>query len=189
MSDSHATATAGVCAEQSRPARPTGLLFAVGRLVGFSLFAGLATTIFAGIILLPPYASYVQARYERDCLAAEVADLAALVATKDRFIAAMPHDRVFAKTLMMSHARITPPDEVVLTDPKAQPVAPSESVYAKRHPRPAQPEGPLLQMAGKIERPAVRRGLCVLAALSLAMALFLFSSPKKYRRRAPRPAG
>ena len=43
------------------------------RIIGFATLAGMAGIILAGVVLLPPYAQFKTAQYQRDCLRAGVA--------------------------------------------------------------------------------------------------------------------
>ncbi len=158
-------------------------MFAVGRLVGFAMFGGLAMLIIAGVVLLPAYADYKQACYERDRNAAEIADMSARAATRDRQIAEMPNDRVYTMRLMSSHEGLMPAGEVVQMDPYAAAATPTtETIRIRPHNRPEPPGGMLLRIANRLENASLRRGLCLLAALCLIAAFFCFAPPQKYAR-------
>jgi hypothetical protein len=165
-----------------KKSQPPGAIDAAGRTVGFGLFAALGIAIFACVVLVPEYVALIEARYERDRLAADVADLAALAATKERLISDMSNDRVCTMRLLAAYEGLAPADHVVLIDPESEPTSPLETITFRRHERPDPPNGGLLRAARRLERPPLRRGLCVLAAMSLGLAFFAFSPA----RRKPR---
>ena len=161
----------GIRARSNRGAG--GLLAAAGRLVGFCMLATAALAIFAGTMLLPDYARMVHARYELGRQQAANADLEALIQANDRLIAALPDSPVLTKRLAMNQFGVLPEDELVLVSSQTPPPPPGAALTSP-HPRPRRPQGRLLDLARRLQKPRTRRGLLLLAAAAMLAALFLF---------------
>ncbi len=174
-----------------RPRRPPAggegsWLCALGRFTGFALFAALAVTILAGMVLVPAYARLAQARHERACQQVILEDLRARCEAGERHIQELSRDPALTTWLLASHWGLQPAREVILADPDAAPVPVPRLVRTTPLKMPTPPGGRLLRAADKLRRPATRRGLFFVAALSLAAAMLLFAPPATYRRRQPR---
>ena len=162
----------------------------LGRTVGFTVMGSLSLAILAGVVLLPPYARLTEARYQRDCLQARLADQQTLIAVNDRLIRALPQDDVMTRRLARSQSEWIPADEAVAIDldPARRRFAPSQIVTVTPHPRPAEPDGWVVQMAAKLQVPARRAALLLLAGVYMLVALFLYAPREKHRRAHPEPA-
>ncbi len=160
------------------------VLFAVGRLVGFALTAGLAVGLVGAVVLLPAYARVAQARYEQGVQEAQTADLNGLVEAQARMIRDLPRDAVLTSRLKMSQEAAKPDSgAVVYSLPTVGPGKPPDLVWVDRAPRPDPPPAWLVHVAGRFRRTETRRGLLLVACGALVVAMFLFSAPDKYRRR------
>lgn len=176
MADRHGTRV-------SLPAPPDGVLFAAGRMIGFVALAGLGMAIVAALVLLPGYVRMQTALYERDCERIASAELEATAGANARLIADLPSNPVLTKRLAMSQGDLLPDNEVIVS--KGQPThPPPDVVVPARYARPAPPDGWAFAAAVKLQNPPTRRGLMLLAAGALLVAMFLFAPPEKYARRA-----
>jgi hypothetical protein len=165
---------------------PDGLLFAAGRMVGFAALAGLAMATVAALVLLPAYARMRLAIYERDCDRVTAAELRATANANAHLIADLPTNPVLTKRLAMSQGDLLPDNEVIVF--KSQPLRPPPDVIIPvRYLRPAPPEDWMIRAAAKVQNPPTRRGLLLLAAGALLVAMFLFAPPEKYSCRLPIP--
>ena len=166
--------------------RPSGVLFAAGRMVGYVLLAGMALAIMGAIVIIPPYTEMVVARYELGCLQASVQDAQDLVSANERLLAALPEDEVLITRLAMTQEPLLPGNhEVVRVPTQLDPIRP-DLVRPGRNPRPAPPSGLLFQINARLANPGTKRGLFLLASALLGVALFLFAPPNRYRRgRSP----
>ena len=90
------------------------LVDAVWRPVGFVLLAGMALTILAAVVLLPPYVRLARVRYEHDRLLAKNADDEALVAAYDMLIESAPTDPVLTKRLAICQFGLLPRNEMIV---------------------------------------------------------------------------
>ncbi len=146
------------------------------RRIGFIALAGMATTILAGVVLLPIYGQFVKGCYERDCLQAGNSDAENLITAQDRLIDALDTDEVVTVRLARSQSDWLPYDEAVVVemtaDGRTEP--PGELVNIDRAARPAKPQGKLMQLAAKLESPNRKRGLLLLAAAAMITAMLMF---------------
>jgi len=160
---------------------PASRLFAAGRLVGFVSLAGLAMLILAGLVLLPPYARWQQAEYEKECLATACRESEALITAQERMIADLPESEVLTKRLALSQGELCPENEFVFSRPDRPRRPPPDVILPIRYPRPAPPNGFLMQASVKLRNAGTRRGLLLLATGCLLMAMFLFAPPDRRR--------
>lgn len=159
------------------------MLFAFGRMVGFVLFAAVGLGLLGVIVLVPAYARAERARYERDCAAGAVARLEAEASTKVRLAKALPHDRTLTIQLMALQAGRQPAGERVLAEPAAGRPTLEQMIRLPESPPPAPPDGPVIATAERLKKPAMRRGVFLLSAMSLATALLLFAPPSCRREQ------
>lgn len=165
-----------------RDERPDfGLVFAMGRLVGFAMLMIPAVATLAAVVLLPPYAHLCQTRYEAETLRAGIRDAESLVKANERLIAALPDDPVLTVRLALNQTSLWPRNEIVVTDP-AQPSRAAALVRPVLHERPRPPSGWHMQVAEKLKDSATRRGLVFLAAGVMLAAMFLFAPPVMYQK-------
>lgn len=164
----------GTRAETQPPIKP------IASTVAFCLLAGLAAAIVAGVVLLPPYARMKLMQYRRDCLEAKVADETAALAAYDRMIATAPNDPVLIQRLAMNQLGLTPRDALV---DRVSSVETPGVVRVTPTPRPRRPDGWMIRTARRVRRPRLRRGLLLLAGLTLLVAVVLFLVPERGRDR------
>ncbi len=162
---------------------------AVGRVIGFLMMAVPAMAILAGVVVVRPYASMLQAEYDEACTQARVADAEAQVQANERLITTLPTDQVLTKRLAESQLPVTPQHEMII--PSVAPFAGlkrsmPDLVVPEPSPRPAPPPQWFMTAAGKLQNPATRRSLLLLALGGLITAVYLFTPPQwPSRRRLP----
>jgi hypothetical protein len=157
-------------------ARPPARLFEA---LGFVMLAGFGLAILAGVVLLPPYARLLRARYERDRLAAQVHDEQAALAAYRRLIAHGRDDPILVQRLAMDTLGLVPTHEVVFRPADATRTIPPGVVRVDRAPRPTRPAGWAVRAAQRLSNPAIRRGLMLLSGLTVLVAVVLFVIPDR----------
>ncbi|MFP4055078.1 MAG: hypothetical protein ACLFV7_14555 [Phycisphaerae bacterium] len=150
----------------------------IASLAGFVMLAGLAVAIVAGVVLLPPYARLVRTCYQRDCLAAQVADETAALGAYDRMIAQAPTDPVLTQRLAMNQLGLAPRNARVERTAGGQLTTPGV-VEVQPAARPQRPNGWMIRSARRLEQPSLRRGMLLLAGLSLLAGVVLFLLPDR----------
>jgi hypothetical protein len=162
-----------------------GIAAALGRGTAFVLLAGAGLVLLAAVILLPAWAEAARAEYQRACLTADVADARARALAVRRYADALEagNDEVLLQRHLARYLNITPPGETLPITraafwrengtrrrlPDGAPV-----VLYEPAPRPAPPSRRWLAMADRLENPARRRGLLLLACAALAAGVLLF---------------
>ncbi len=160
----------GTKAEKTPPIKP------IASGLAFCLLAGLGAVIAAGVVLLPPYARMKLTQYRRDCLTAKVADEQAALAAYDRMIAAAPHDPVLTQRLAMNQLGMAPRQAMV---DRVSNVETPGVVRIHHTPRPTPPSGWVMRTARRLQKPRLRRGLLLLAGMSVLAAVLLFLLPDR----------
>ncbi|MGC9454952.1 MAG: hypothetical protein ACP5HU_08805 [Phycisphaerae bacterium] len=154
----------------------------VARSLGFVVLACASLATLAAVVLLPPWARLVDAQYERDVLAARIADEQAMVTANERLIKALPDDVVLTRRLAMSDLNALPRGQRVFEAPAGNAVTLPATVTIEPAARPEPPEGWMVSAGLKLSRPGYRRGVFLLAISGLVAAMVLFppvSSPRK----------
>jgi len=131
---------------------------ALGRAVGFILLAGPALAIIAALVLLPAHARLVRTHHKLAVRKTQIRRAEMLADANNRLIRAIPNDRSLARRL-------------VLRTVCSQLLRPAPPQF------PPRPSGWLLDVAYRLQKPALRRGVFVVACLTLAAAMFLFAPP------------
>ncbi|MFP4140381.1 MAG: hypothetical protein ACLFVH_00525 [Phycisphaerae bacterium] len=160
----------GTKAESTPPIKP------IASGLAFCMLAGLGAAIAAGVVLLPPYARMKLTQYRRDCLTAKVADEQAALVAYDRMIVAAPHDPVLTQRLAMNQLGMTPRLAVV---ERVSSVETPGVVRIHHTPRPPRPSGWIMRTARRLQQPRLRRGLLLLAGMSVLAAVLLFLLPDR----------
>ena len=163
------------------PAGPAGVLLGMG----FVLMLALALAVVAGVVLLPPYAKLQQEKYRRDCDALRVAEAQATVEAMDRMLAEAPSDEVLTKRLAWSRLGLYPAGEqVARTTGRGFLLSGSPGTLSViRYPDPPPPDPWLMSLAEKLNQPARRRGLMVLAGCLAVAAMLLLAGKRKTGNR------
>jgi len=161
--------------------------FAAGRGVGFALLSGAALVVFAAVVLLPERARLARVRYELGCEQARTADQEAMVAAQERVIADLLTDPVLIKRVAMSQCDMWPENAAVAVESGRRPSLPPHAVRPFRHARPEPPSRWLLGAEARLRNPPVRRGLLLMAAGLLSVAIFLFAAPGRYHQEGEKP--
>ena len=170
----------GARANEDNPA--SGPLHACGRLVGFALFAGLSLAMFGAVVLVPAYVRWTEARFQADRHRAAVTWMERKVAANERFIRELPRSEALTTRLLAARTGARPAVQTVL--PTGAPIAETapKMVWVPPVPPPERPRGWVFAAAERIRRRGTRRGLVLLACLTMATALFAFATPRTYRR-------
>ena len=155
------------------------LVDAVWRPVGFVLLAGMALTILAAVVLLPPYARLARVRYEHDRLLAKNADDEALVAAYDMLIESAPTDPVLTKRLAICQFGLLPRNEMIVHSSDLAPGRTPGLPTIDRRPPPARPAAWLIRTAANVDGPVARTALCLIAAVALFAAILLTGPTKQ----------
>jgi len=158
------------------PALPAGDVPAGRKVLGFAMPAGLAVTIIAAVVLVPPYARLLETRYQRDVLAADLADAEAYAAAEQKLIDALPRDEVLTERLAESRLGLVPANEQRLAGEYGPDAPKPGRPRIRPHPRPDPPPRWLRYAGWRLSRPRLRRGLMLVAAGALFLAMML-SSP------------
>jgi hypothetical protein len=148
---------------------------------GFVTLAGLAMLVLAGLALLPAYARWRQAEYEKECLATACRESEALITAQERMIADLPESEVLTKRLALSQGELCPENEFVSVNPDRPRRPPPDVILPVRYPRPSPPNNWLMQASVKLHNAGTRRGLLLLAGGCLLVAMFLFAPPDRRR--------
>jgi len=159
------------------------VLFAFGRIVGFAVLSGISLAILAGVVLLPAYARLAEVRYQRDMDAADTADMEATVAANEKLIKNLPTDEELNKRLAMNRLGLWPENEDVRVSRSDDISNIPGTIQIQKHPRPAKPSSLLMYLNAKLQKQRTRRGLLLIAGLSMLGAMFLFAPPEKYREK------
>jgi len=161
----------------------------LGRLVGFSLLAGLGLGILAVVVLLPPYVQVLRADYELALEKATNADYRDRIAAGQLLVEDIEQiDEVAIRTLAGSVLGQSPARPEAAHVPQQRAVAP-EVIHIEPNPRPAPPPAWLGRLAARVRQPGVRRGLFVLSAIALLAAAILFWTPVSPGANGQSPAG
>ena len=180
--------------------RAGGVAPALGRGLGFVLLAGAGLGLLAGVVLVPAWADAQRADYERGCLAAEIADARAHSRALGRLADALEagRDETLVQRHLARYLNLRPPGHALPVSPAwagngpagapdepsaarggRAPAATAEAVVLyEPHPRPPPPSPRVQALAARLQRPALRRGLLLLAALAIAASLLLFPPPR-----------
>ena len=127
------------------------------------MLAGPALGIIAALVLLPAHARLVSTHHKLAVRKAQIRRAETLADANDRLIRAIPNDRSLATRL------------VLRTLPGALPIPSGLRPAPLRCP--PRPSGWLLDVAYRLQKPALRRGVFAVACLTLAAAMFLFAPP------------
>ena len=169
----------GIKAEVKTRREQDGFADALVRFVGFSVLMGMAMLILAGVLLLPAYARLQRFRHQRDSDSLRLKEARAAIKAMDRLIQEAPTDEVLTKRLAWSKLGMVPSNEVRVISPSTPSSALVPGALSKiRYDDPSPPNSRLDILAEKLQRPAHRRGLLVLAA-SMTIAAMLLFAPKQ----------
>ncbi len=171
--------------KESRPPLLPDWVIRTGGLVGFLLLSLAAVGILGAVVLLPEYTRLKNDEYRVQCEAATVKDLESLVKTNERFFAAVKGgDPVETSRLAMSICSYVPTNETVIPIRSRLPSTPGV-VKINPAPRPPKPDDMLIRYSARVENPATRRGLCLIAGGLMLAAMFLYATPGRRRQTAP----
>ncbi len=165
------------------------VVYAGGRMIGFTLMAGMALAILAAVVLLPAWQRLDTIRARRDALAAKVETNDRLVAYRDRLIIASKTNPRLTEDLLIQQRNCRRPGEVVVpTDiPPDPPVITMLAAKVEGTGSAASEANAALldRLANRVQRPRTRRGLLLLSGLLMIAAMILFIPPdgRSKRRR------
>ena len=135
-------------------------LSAFGSMAGFILLSSLAMGLLGLLILLPAYSELIDQRTNLYHTQQRIAQAEKIQAANERLIESIPTDPVLTKRLV----KHTAPSEL-LSDYETPIAAPEKPWW--------------YPAAEKLKKPALRRGLFLLASLTLGVAFFMFSPPMR----------
>lgn len=138
--------------------------------------ASLATL--AAVVLLPPWTRLVDARYERDALAAQMTDEQALVVANERLLDALEDDVVLTRRLAMTDLNALPRGQRIFSAARNVRGALPATVSIEPAPRPDPSGGWAVSAGRKLSRPGYRRGVFLLAISGLVAAMVMFPPVK-----------
>jgi hypothetical protein len=151
----------------------------MGRLVGFAALTGMGLSILACVVLIPPYARLQRARYLKACNQATNTDYRSKIQAETFFLENLQTDEILIERQAASTlGGLLDPDR--FGELSRRPHMPANAVEIAPAPRPDPPSGWIIRTADRLEDVRIRRGLCVLAGVSLLAAMLLFSNPAKY---------
>lgn len=151
------------------------------RLIRWSAFlglVGLAMLILAGVVWLPDIARVRQLDHQRACQELRVREADATVAAMDRLIARTPTDEVLTKRLAWSKLGLLPSNEAWPQHTSVPPPPSPGTLSPIRFSDPPPPNAAIDRWALKVQSPAYRRGLLVLAGCMIVAAMLLFPAPR-----------
>ncbi len=150
--------------------------------LGFFALTGSALVIFAGLVLLNPYAKYLQLQYHRDCDSKRIEEARATIAAMDRLLATAPSDEVLTKRLAWSRLGMYPTNEQFPADQAGVGIPAAGTLSTIQYNDPPQPDPWINGLAIKLQEPSRRRGLMVMAGCMLLSAMLMFS-PIRNRKK------
>ncbi len=135
-----------------------------------------AVMIFIAMIWLPPYASLMQTRYNRDSKQADIADSRQQLNSLANFNAIYSAgDEVLVKRLAMSDAGLWPDNESIPTGFHK----PQQLITIKPAVRPTAPNPWLIKAARRMSNTRTRRGLMLLAMGAIGSAWLLLARARR----------
>ena len=161
-----------------QPATPPSLSNRIIRLTGFSLLAGAAMAILAGVVLLPLYAHNMALQHKLECRRLRIEGEKETLVAMDKFIDELRENEILISRLGRSRIGLFPNNEVVVldTNPDGE-IDPTQlKIKPVRYPPP--PNNRAIEMGRKLESPPTRRGLLVLAAAMIVSSMLIFPSPR-----------
>jgi predicted transposase YdaD len=148
-----------------------------GRSLGLVLFGSLGIVVIAATALLPAYASYERARYELACEQARTEYLQRCIRVNERLQDAARNDPVFIERLLIAQGQMVRTDTVPFDDETSELTSPDILDV----PPPVMPEKPdqaLLVTAQRLSQPRTQRGLYLLGACLVLVAMVISAPPK-----------
>ncbi len=145
------------------------------RLIGFIAVAGMALTILAAVVILPAYRQRSLAWADRHRLAQQARLNERLIDYNERLIEAIKTDPVLTQKLLMEQQNYRRPSQraIPIAEAPLDPSVPrllAAQVAQSAQPPPA-PSQRLDQLAQRVQDPATRRGLLLLAGLLISAAM------------------
>jgi hypothetical protein len=137
----------------------------------------MALTILAGVVLLPPWARLREAQYQRDQLLAGTREAERIIKVNERLLDALPTDPVLAVRLARTQLELIPPHEMLMLEPDSPRAQPMARIKSPAQPTPPRPR--LMRIASRLREPRLRRGLLLMAAISMLAGMFLFLPPRR----------
>jgi hypothetical protein len=148
-----------------------------GRSLGLVIFGSVGVAVIAATALLPAYASYERARYERDCQRARTEYLQRCIRVNDRLQEAARTDPVFIERLLLAQGQMVSTNSVPFDDASTELLSPD----ILNIPPPVMPEKPdqaLLVMAQRLSEPGKQRGAYLIGAVLILIAMLISAPPR-----------
>ena len=165
--------------KDSHQSSSKGILFAFGRSIGFTVFAGLGLAILAALALLPVYERVLYAQYDRDSERAKKADYQAKYSASVLVLDDVKsNDPSCVRKLAHSvQGEIPYGYTLVESSGSPSPTPPPDVIRITPHDKPNPPPHWLTELRSKLQNPAKKRGLLLLMTVSFFIAMLLFSKP------------
>ncbi len=146
------------------------------RFTGFCILAGTALTLFAGVVLLPSYARNLKIRHRLQCEQIRIRNAREIIDAMDELITAVEKDEILLSRICSSQIGLFPENEVVVMETGKGSVNPATlNVEPENYPPP--PAGWIVEYGRKMDDPARRRGLLVMATAIILASLLIFPPP------------
>lgn len=165
-------------------AKPEILASGMFQGLGFFALTGSALAIMAGLVLLHPYAKFLQVQYNRDCYGIRIEESRATVTAMDRLLAAGPTDEVLTKRLAWSRLGMHPNNELVPPNQSTHDISPAGTLSNIHYEDPPEPDPWISSLALKLQKPSRRRGLVVMTGCLVLSAMLLFRTPHLRKKEA-----
>ena len=146
------------------------------------LCAGLI--MFAGLALIPQYATLKYRQYQRDCKLVRLEEARTQTEGLRLLVQDLPNDETLAKRMLFSHLGMVPVNQEIYTDISDDP-APDPGTIAQVHlPDPPRPDNWALRKADQLKIPQKRRGYMLMTGLFFFSAFMLSMSKKQAKSKA-----
>ncbi len=144
------------------------------------LTVSLAVAILAAAALLPAWQRREDARMERDELARQVWIQQRVSQYKRELADALKDDPRQTEQLLIEQQNLHPPDAAAVPM-DAKPDPPLVQQLEAKAPKVAPPNPALEKLAQRVDDPATRRGLLLVAGVLMVAAMMLFQPPKRQK--------
>jgi uncharacterized coiled-coil protein SlyX len=151
---------------------------------GFCGLTGLSLLIVAGVVWLPNVARIRRLEHQRACQELRIKEAEATIAAMQRLIDEAPTNEVLTPRLAWSKLGMLPSNEAWPLHTNVPPPPAPGTLSPIQYTDPPAPDAPIDQWAKKVQAPAFRRGLLVLAGCMFIAAMLLFPARQRKTRTA-----
>jgi hypothetical protein len=161
----------GTSKSVNTPAPTTASTVVVG-VLGMLILGGAGLAIIAATALLPAYASLRNAQHQRDCLAVETEYIRACNEACENRVRAAETDPLYRERIAIEQGGYVPTTGTPLASTvESHP----DHVYVTRPPMPPAPSGRVFEIAQRLTKPGLRRGLYLMGACLILVGMLLGS--------------